>query len=330
MTANGKIRPLDIRRDLDNLGELIQASFADDLARRGGDLREEIDTIKRLVPLVIMLRGISDSFRHLFDGFVWEDQERIVASVITQRMGNDKTRWLIGTIATHPDYRHQGIARKLTTHAMEHARAHGAEVCILDVRADNSPAYNLYRSLGFTHYDNATELKLEELPVVQTRLADGYALRPLKFSEWQARYDITVRDTPPEVQAFLPISEAQYRVSALQRLLSPLLERLQRKDVHRWAAERDGQLAGYMRLSARRAARTVHNLQLVIDPAHRATLAETLLTLAIETLQKYPRQNVLISTRTAYTDLLALLKQYGFVEIETMHRLGAKLNHLHE
>jgi hypothetical protein len=45
MTANGKIRPLDIRRDLDHLGELIQASFADDLARRGGDLREEIDTI---------------------------------------------------------------------------------------------------------------------------------------------------------------------------------------------------------------------------------------------------------------------------------------------
>jgi ribosomal protein S18 acetylase RimI-like enzyme len=213
---------------------------------------------------------------------------------------------------------------------MEHARAHGAEICILDVRADNSPAYNLYRSLGFTHYDSTTELKLEELPVVQTRLADGYSLRPLKFSDWQIRYDIAVRDTPPEVQAFLPVSEAQYRVSTFQRLVAPLLIHLQRVDAHRWAAERDGQLAGYVRLFARRSARITHALQLTIDPAHRATLAETLLTLALETLQKYPRQNVLISTRTAYTDLLALLKQYGFVEFETMHRLGAKLNHLCE
>jgi ribosomal protein S18 acetylase RimI-like enzyme len=327
MSVNGRMRPLDIRRDLDGLGELVEVSFAGDLARRGGDFRQELRLIKRVIPLVIVLGRISDSFRHLVDGFVWEDGGRIVASVLVQKSGNDKTRWYISDIATHPDYRRRGLARKLTSRAMEHARAYGAQVCTLSVRADNAPAYNLYRSLGFVHYDSTTHLKLEGLPGVQVRLTDGYSLRPLKQSEWQVRYDLALRDTPPEVQAFLPISEAQYRVSALEQLFMPLSARLQRIDDHRWAAERDGQWVGYVGLSARRVANTNHNLRLTLDPGHRATLAEPLLALALETLQKYPRQNTLTWARTGHADLLALLKRYGFVEIEIMHQLGAKLNH---
>lgn len=326
MTISGEMRPLDIRRDLDELGELIEITFSGELARRGEDIREELRTAERMVPLLTVLSRVSDGFRHLFDGFVWEDdQGRMVASVVIQRMGNDKTRWLIGTVATHPDYRRRGLARKLVARAMEHARAHGAEVCILDVRANNPPAYNLYRSLGFIHYDSTTDLKLEDLSPVRAKPVNGYTLRPMKVGEWQARYDLAVRDTPPEVMAFLPVSEAEHRVSALQRLLVPLFMRLQRIDPHRWAAEQDGRLMGFVILFARRVANITHDLRLTIDPAHRDALAEPLLSLALETLQPYPRQNTLITVRTAYADLLALLKRYGFVEIDTTHRLGAKL-----
>lgn len=207
-----------------------------------------------------------------------------MASVTIQRMGNDKARWYIAAVATHPGYRRQGLARKLVTRAMEHATAHGAEVCTLDVRANNPPAYNLYRSLGFVHYDSTTELKLEELPIVRAKPTYGYTLRPMKVGEWRARHDLAVRDTPPEVAAFLPASEAEYRVSALMRLLSPLFMRLQRMDAHRWAAEKDGQLVGTMRLLARRVASTTHDLRLAIDPAYRDALVEPLLILALETL----------------------------------------------
>ena len=90
--------------------------------------------------------------------------------------------------------------------------------------------------------------------------------------------------------------------------------------------ERGQQTVGYMRLAARRVARTTHEISLTIDPDHRVQLGEPLITLALETLQRYPRQNTLISVRTAYDDLLALLHRYGFVEIETEHRLGLKLD----
>jgi ribosomal protein S18 acetylase RimI-like enzyme len=322
---DSKIKPLELRRDIDGIGDLIQVSFDDDLTRSGQNLHEEIRSTKRVIPLVIALGWVSDYFRHIIEGFVWEDRGRIVGSVLMQR-GNDKTRWHISTIATHPDYRRQGIARQLTMRAMEHAREHGAEVCVLDVRSDNAPAYELYRSLGFVHFDSSIALKLEELPSVQVQRTDDYVLRPIGYGDWQVRYDLAVRDTPPEVHAFLPVSAAHHRVTTGQQLIVPVLQWLQRRDVHWWIAEQDGQPMGYMYLAAR-CIKNIHELQLTIDPAHHTALTELLLCLALETLQEYPRQNVLISTRTAYTNLLSVLKRYGFVELETMHQLGAKLDH---
>lgn len=70
MTVSGKVRPLDIRRDLDDLGELIEIAFAGELARRGGDLREELRAAQRMVPLITVLSRVTDEFRHVFDGFV--------------------------------------------------------------------------------------------------------------------------------------------------------------------------------------------------------------------------------------------------------------------
>jgi len=326
MAPQGEMRPIRLRQDLMGLIELTEIAFADELASRGEDLRESLLSVRRLIPLLGVLGALSEDFRHLLDGFVWEDGGRLVASTIVQRMGHDKTRWYVGSVATHPDYRRQGLARKLTTRALEHAKEHGAEVCILDVRADNPAAYDLYRSLGFTHYDSSTDLKLEQLPEVEGHDAPGYVLRPMELSEWRARYDLQLRATPAEVQAFLPVSEDQYQVSSLQRLLAPLLQRLQGVDIYRWVAERDGQAIGYLRLVARRVAKTAHEMDWSIDPGHQDAPAEALLTMALHTMKDYPAQNILLSVRTSSESLLALLKRYGFVEIETLHRLGVKLD----
>ena len=66
-------------------------------------------------------------------------------------------------LAVHPDYRRQGIGQRLLTEALNQARALGAAVAWLEVRPSNSPALNLYHSLGFKevgrrpHYYNDTQ-----------------------------------------------------------------------------------------------------------------------------------------------------------------------------
>ncbi|MGI9124328.1 MAG: ribosomal protein S18-alanine N-acetyltransferase [Mycobacterium sp.] len=53
----------------------------------------------------------------------------------------------IHTIGVDPDYQRHGIGRGMMTHLLEHA---GDDAVVhLEVRTDNEPALELYRSLGF-------------------------------------------------------------------------------------------------------------------------------------------------------------------------------------
>jgi ribosomal-protein-alanine N-acetyltransferase len=56
----------------------------------------------------------------------------------------------IATIASHPDFRGCGIGQYLMLTLMNLARARGATLATLEVRASNLPAQALYRKLGFT------------------------------------------------------------------------------------------------------------------------------------------------------------------------------------
>jgi len=55
----------------------------------------------------------------------------------------------IATIATHPDYRRQGIANQLLIHSLHYVLSEGAKSSFLEVRASNTAAQAMYRKLGF-------------------------------------------------------------------------------------------------------------------------------------------------------------------------------------
>ena len=55
----------------------------------------------------------------------------------------------VATIATHPDFRRQGIARKLLSFALSRAMDEGASSSFLEVRESNLGAQELYRQFGY-------------------------------------------------------------------------------------------------------------------------------------------------------------------------------------
>lgn len=63
--------------------------------------------------------------------------------------------WLIGdevhisTFAVDPEHRTQGIGEQMLVRALRTARARGAELATLEVRASNGPAIHLYEKKGF-------------------------------------------------------------------------------------------------------------------------------------------------------------------------------------
>lgn len=325
-TSEEGIRPFDLRRDLDGMTNLIETAFAGELQNWGGDFREQMRLAKQTVPLLSLLSRLSANFQHVFDGFVYEAQGRIVSMVNIQKAGFDIQRWMIGNVATHPNHQRRGLARQLVNRAIEHARGNGAKVIMLDVRTEARPANNLYRSLGFIHYDSTTRLRLDTLPEISPLPMPDYSIRTLRLGEWQVRHQLAVQETPQAVQDFLPVSEADFRTLPIEHVTGFLAQKLQGLKIRRWAVERDGQVVAVMTLVARNNPKIHHELSLRIHPEHRAVLAEPLLTLALATLQAHPRNILRTEIRTSYTDLLDVFQRRGFIEIETNHRLGLKFN----
>ncbi|MCL6641957.1 MAG: GNAT family N-acetyltransferase [Candidatus Bipolaricaulota bacterium] len=350
--ASGQLRALDLRRDFDGLSKLIETAFAEDFQRVGVQFQQELRAVRRLVPWVLVLGRFSKFFREMLGGYAWEDQGRIVGSVMVQPQGLERRKWYISAVATHPDYRGRGIARRLMEAAIAHIRERNGELALLSVRADNIQAYRLYRSLGFVHFDSVTQLRLKPgmMPLfvsferfdstnrpspaeIQVRMAQlaqeeielspGYRIRSMGLGEWRARYELAKQATPPEVQAFNPLSEREYRVALWMRLVEPLFDSLRRVRTFRWAAEIDGRVVGVLTLQAVRYS-SMHQLRLTVHPEHEP-VAEALLTQGLSLLQAYPGLGVLAAVRSSRAELLRLLQHYGFREVSTLHQMGLKL-----
>jgi ribosomal-protein-alanine N-acetyltransferase len=82
----------------------------------------------------------------------------------------------IATIATHPDFRRQGIGERLLLHVLAAARDEGARRAFLEVRAGNLAAQALYKKYGFVvdgirpryYKDNNEDAILMSLDNLQT------------------------------------------------------------------------------------------------------------------------------------------------------------------
>lgn len=55
----------------------------------------------------------------------------------------------VATVATHPDYRRQGIGKRLLAHALRQLIQDGARSSFLEVRESNFAAQEMYRKFGY-------------------------------------------------------------------------------------------------------------------------------------------------------------------------------------
>lgn len=111
------------------------------------------------MPAVIELDQISFSLPWPERSFRFEltdnPASRCWVAEVDQRVAGMVVGWLfvdeihIATIATHPDFRRQGIGRKLLSHTLIHAMKEGARSSFLEVREGNLAAQEMYRKFGY-------------------------------------------------------------------------------------------------------------------------------------------------------------------------------------
>ncbi|MHA2094841.1 MAG: GNAT family N-acetyltransferase [Candidatus Hodarchaeales archaeon] len=322
-------RPLHLRRDFEGVVTLLELVFAEEIEARGMDIRAELLTYKRILPLLKILGLFSRTFRYPMNGFVFETKEKqIIASVNTSSLGN---QWEIAMVATHPEYRRRGLAKELVTDAIAFVKDKKGKICILEVIADNTPAYNLYRELGFIHYDSVAEMKLEPSnwpDIPNSEIPDEYATTKIKRDNVtnMQRYDLKVRETPEKVQQFLPIDKKRYKSSKLKNLLRPIMVRLFSIKPNSWLIYSQEELIGTIVVTLDKSRKNPHRIELVIDPDHQTDLAKSMVFFALSKIKESGliHQNSLITVRSTNNELMDLLKELNFSIVENNHKLGLK------
>lgn len=144
------MRPLNVLRDLSAVADLIELCFSPTMDNEGQRYLSDMRRASRDDSFLHWASRVTETASMPLMGYVWEQDGRIVgnASLIPFR-DKGKRIYLIANVATHPDYRRQGIGRGLTERVMRQARDKRASAVWLHVRDDNPGAIKLYRDLGF-------------------------------------------------------------------------------------------------------------------------------------------------------------------------------------
>lgn len=189
------LRPVQLRRDLGEIANLIESCFAPTLDSAGRAAIQEMRLMSRAGPLLWALARFDRAGPNLLKGFVWYEAGRLVGNVSLSPAGYG-SGWVIANVAVHPDYRRRGIARHLMQAALDWIQAHG-RFATLQVEADNDAARALYDALGFRAQRTFTRWRRASF-FAQPGPAPKVPLSPLKPSDSAALYALAQRARPDE------------------------------------------------------------------------------------------------------------------------------------
>ncbi|HEY7781348.1 MAG TPA: GNAT family N-acetyltransferase [Ktedonobacterales bacterium] len=326
------IRTMRLPADTDVVANLLPAAFQYPENPEWSLTRDEAQAIvdmmrsaKRLGFLLVPLALVSSSLRDAFGGFIWEEDGKPVGLVNVSRLGMGGT-WTIGNVAVLPAYRRRGLARLLVEAAIARARERGGKNVVLDVIAGNVPAYELYRRLGFEHFNTSTELEYTRAEAPQTpALPSGYHANRLPLFDWRQTFALTSRITPAPVQRFRPVDAAELKVPLPLRIPFRLVVALSGSHPEKAAVVADSprEVAGLITYEARR--RGVNQCELFLDPAH-AAIGPYLVARTLQSVRAVsPRGAIQVSIPTWEQPLLDAALAVGFEQRLEMHSLGMVL-----
>jgi ribosomal protein S18 acetylase RimI-like enzyme len=235
------VRPLDVRRDLLAVADLIDICFASTMDAEG---REYIQHIRRVATDPAYMRwmpGAGEKISVPMHGYVWVEDGRLVGN-LTLIPFYRQHRWLymIANVAVHPDFRQRGIGRILTEKALQHIQEHGAASAWLQVRDDNRVAYNLYVKIGFQERAWRTTWQCYPGLAPSKEAPADMSVTSVSNRDWPQQRAWLQIAYPPEVAWNLPFNINHLSPS----FWSSLLRTLNGSVIEHWGAYQYNQLVG--------------------------------------------------------------------------------------
>lgn len=245
---NPPLRPLHRARDLMAVADLIELCFASTMDADGRlYLQQMRETAREAAAIDWAVSGLEQAAGVPLEGFVWEEDNRLVGNLtlITLRRMNRRV-FFVANVAVHTDYRRRGIGRKLTQAAIDYTRAFGAWEVWLQVRAENTPAVQLYESLGFTTV--AARSAWVSGQAQPRPLQPRAAVTNRGAVDWPRQREWLMETYPDDLTWHLPLNIDAFQPSFLRDLMHTFDGS---RPVH-WSARMGSALLGLLTLEASR------------------------------------------------------------------------------
>ncbi len=315
-SAKGHIRPFSLRRDLNDLADLIEVAFCDELAATGSHMVQEMREMAALGPFLHLVQFLAPPMH----GYVWVQGNRVVGNVTLAHEGAG--RWTISNVAVLPEMRGQGIAGHLVDTAIAHVRAHKGRLITLQVRQDNAIAQALYAHRGFAVYDTVHELRLSppNWPLVLRASSGG--IRPLARTDGPWLPELIRASLPESARPYCPeLGEAPPRATLWQRIRRELMTTPLLSDRIGMVALVGERPVGLATATVRPLSR-FYKIQLYVEPGQRGVLERNLLEALLAQLDTTPRREIRTTLSVTHPEGLEALQRIGFESQRVLQQMG--------
>jgi GNAT superfamily N-acetyltransferase len=309
--SSGPIRKIDLVRDLNPIADLIELCFPIYLDPDGKTYVNEMRKAARDLRLVGWISNISELESARSSGFVWQEDGRIVGnlSLIPLRKAGRRV-YLIANVAVHPEFRRCGIARKLTQHALVYLAQQRESEVWLQVRDDNPPAINLYRSLGFE--DQAARTTWRTRPAdFQAGLVTsqaGLSVRRRHRGDWEIQRDELEEAYPQAIRWNLPVNFHRFKPGVYQTIVNFM----EGARIKHWAVCVDGECQGV--ITWQKSDTYANNLWLAFSDSRD----ETLLPFGLKHVMRHVSRNHPLSIDYPKGKYVEALRNMGFAQFRTL------------
>lgn len=316
------LRAVDPRRDLNQIADLIEEAFSGELEPGGLSALRDLRLLSHMGPLVGLMARSDPVMEDMLGGFVWVEQDRVVGNVTLQRMDAYGSRWQIANVAVARSYRGQGIGRALMEAALQRISDRRGSWAVLQVRADNLVALDLYKSLGFEAVTRELSLRAPRIPQQLSPAEPPEGLRPYRPEEWRARYDLESTAHNALDLWWRPMRSQKFYEGVESRAGEFLWSLVGRNTRRRWVVPGARGFVAYLGVDARRW-QGEHDIAITVHPCCRGSIEERLVSVALNFLSDFPRWPIRVEHLGEHPQLTEALHRQGFRDVRdhlTMRR----------
>lgn len=319
------LRPLEPRRDLGQVADLIEEAFSGELESGGLAAPRDMRMLSRMGPLVGLMARSDPYLEDVLGGFVWVEEGRVVGNITIQRLDPYGSRWQIANVAVTRAFQGRGIGRALVEAALRRIDDRRGGWAVLQVRTDNPVAQQLYESLGFEALTEEAVLTLDSLPRALSPVEPLAGLRPYQHQEWQARYVLEAASRTELAKWWRPVRSHQFMQTFESRAGEKLKELVGRSQVRRWVVEGAHSFSAWLAVDASRW-QGVHRLEFTVHPACRGALEQPLIDQAFQYLSAFPGWPIRVEHQGEHREMVDALQQTGFRLVRNHLSMRKKLN----